>query len=143
MPNSDFPTAPVMGHDPVTNVPLCEHGNDAEAYSLEPSPAEMGDTTTLQPGVWERLDEIGTQIYVYGDQPVDVAIQYAEVESELRQLRREVDVARELIGTVRAIAETWSTDPGAFPDGAADPLEQIATVLLGPRGQRRTTVTRP
>lgn len=107
--------------------------------SLEPSPAEMGDTTTLQPGVWEPLDEIGTQVYVYGNQPVDIAIQYAAVEDELRQLRREVDVARELIGTVRTIAETWSTDPGAFPDGAAEPLEQIATVLLGPRGQRRAS----
>ncbi|GGK89373.1 hypothetical protein [Mangrovihabitans endophyticus] len=114
----------------------------AEAYSLEPSPAQMGDTTTLAPGEWTPIDEIGTQIYVYGDQPVDVAVQYAEVESELRQLRREVDVARELIGTVRTIAETWSTDPGAFPDGAADPMEQIATVLLGPRDQRRP-VTRP
>lgn len=61
---------------------------------LEPSPAEMGDTTTLNPGEWIPLDEIGTEIYVYGDQPVDVAIQYAEVENEIRQLRREVDAAR-------------------------------------------------
>lgn len=43
----------------------------------------------------------------------------------------------ELIGTVRTIAETWRTDPGAYPDGAADPLEQIATVLLGPRSTRK------
>jgi hypothetical protein len=50
---------------------------------------------------------------------------------------RKLNVARELIGTVRAIAETWRTDPGAFPDGAADPLEQIATVLLGPPSTRK------
>lgn len=47
------------------------------------------------------------------------------------------DVARELIGTVRAIAETWRADPGVFPDGAADPLERIATVLLGPPSTRK------
>lgn len=105
--------------------------------SLEPSPAEMGETATLTPGEWEPLDDIGTQIYVYGDQPVDVAVQRADVDDEVRRLNREVDVARELIGTVRAIAETWSTDPGAFPDGAADPLEQIATVLLGPPSTRK------
>ena len=34
MPNSDLPTAPVMGHDPVTRVPLCEHGDDAAACQL-------------------------------------------------------------------------------------------------------------
>lgn len=60
--------------------------------SLEPSPAELGDTTTLAPGEWTPLGEIGTQIYVYGDQSVDIAIQYAEVESEVRQLRRDVEV---------------------------------------------------
>jgi len=58
--------------------------------SLEPSPAQLGDTMTLTPGEWTPLDEIGTQIYVYGDQPVDIAIQYAEVESVIRQLRAEV-----------------------------------------------------
>jgi hypothetical protein len=58
---------------------------------LSPSPAQLGDTMTVEPGKWTPLDEIGTQVYVYGDQSVDVAIQYAEVESEIRQLRRNVE----------------------------------------------------
>lgn len=34
MSDPDLPTAPVVGHDPVTNVPLCEHGDDAAACQL-------------------------------------------------------------------------------------------------------------
>ncbi len=45
---SDSPTAPVMGHDPVTNVPLCEHGDDAAACQLaHAKPATA--TSTLRP----------------------------------------------------------------------------------------------
>lgn len=73
--------------------------------------------------------------------PLQVAQKIADDNDRLRELlaaaQRQVDVARELVGTVRAIAETWRTDPGAFPDGAADPLEQIATVLLGPPSTRK------
>ncbi len=92
--------------------------------SLEPSPAEMGDTTTLTPGEWTPLDEIGTQIYIYGDQPVDIAIQYAEVESEIRQLRVEVSA---LAKGLLEIAEA------AMPDTylASDSRVQRARRVLG------------
>ena len=53
----------------------------------EPSPAQMGETLTIAAGEWTPLDDIGTQIYVYGEQPVDVAVQAAEVDAEVRQLR--------------------------------------------------------
>lgn len=106
--------------------------------SLEPSPAQLGETMTVAAGEWTPLDDLGTQLYVYGDQPVDIAVQRAEADDQIRQ----IDVARELISAVRTIAATWRDDPGAYPDGAGDPLEQIGTILLGSRGQRRG-VTRP
>lgn len=40
-----------------------------------PSPAQLGDTMTLVPGEWTPLDDNGTEIYVYGDRPVDIALQ--------------------------------------------------------------------
>lgn len=40
-----------------------------------PSPAQLGDTMTLAPGEWTPLDDNGTEIYVYGDRPVDIALQ--------------------------------------------------------------------
>ncbi|WP_433730811.1 hypothetical protein ACQP2Y_21075 [Actinoplanes sp. CA-051413] len=92
--------------------------------SLEPSPAQLGDTMTLTAGEWTPLDDIGTEIYVYGDQPVDVAVQYAEVESEIRQLR--ADVAALAKGLLE-IAEQ------AMPDTyfAADSRVQHARRILG------------
>lgn len=88
--------------------------------SLEPSPAELGDTTTLAAGEWTPLDEIGTQIYVYGTEPVDVAIQYAEVESEARQLRRDVQTYERRYLDVRKVLDVAI---GAEPeDGAGGSL---------------------
>jgi hypothetical protein len=116
--NSDLPAAPVVRNDPVTGVPLCEHGDDAAAcqlahpsesasvFSLEPSPAELGETMTVTPGEWTPLDDLGTQIYVYGDQPVDVAVQRADVDDEVRQLHAEVQRLRaelDAIGGMRVI----------------------------------------
>lgn len=43
----------------------------------DPSPAEIGDTMTVEPGEWTPLDEHGTEVYLYGDQPVTLAIQTA------------------------------------------------------------------
>lgn len=57
---------------------------------LGPSPAELGDTMTVAPGEWTPLDDLGTQIYVYGDQPVDIAVQRAEADDEVRHLREEL-----------------------------------------------------
>jgi hypothetical protein len=94
--------------------------------SLEPSPAEMGDTTTLDPGEWTPLDEIGTQLYVYGDQPVDVAIQYAEVESEVRQLRREVETHERRYLDVQKVLD--GAIGGEVEDGAGMGL--VADVAL-------------
>lgn len=62
---------------------------------LHPSPAQMGDTMTVEPGEWTPLDDHGTQLYVYGDQPVDVAIQHAEVGDEIRRLTAERDKAQQ------------------------------------------------
>lgn len=104
---------------------------------LGPSPAQTGETMTVAPGEWEPLDDHGTQIYVYGDQSIDIAFRASDADDQIRQL----DVARELISTVKTIAETWRDNPGAYPDGAADPLEQIATVLLGPRSRRAVSST--
>lgn len=69
--------------------------------SLEPSPAEMGDTMTVDPGVWTPLDDIGTELYVYGDQPVDVAVQRAPVDDEVRELRRGFDEIARLLDEYR------------------------------------------
>lgn len=57
--------------------------------NLEPSPAEMGETMTVAPGVWAPLDDLGTQIYVYGERPVDIAVQRAEADNEIRRLHLE------------------------------------------------------
>ena len=48
---------------------------------------------------------------------------------EARQLRESAGQ----LSQARLLAATWRADPGAFPDGAADPLEQIAGLLVGPR----------
>ena len=40
-----------------------------------PGAAHLGDTMTITPGEWTPLDDNGTQIYLYGDQPADVAVQ--------------------------------------------------------------------
>lgn len=92
--------------------------------SLEPSPAQMGDTMTLAPGVWEPLDDIGTQIYVYGDQPVDVAVLCAEADGEVRRLQIELT---ELANGLLEIAE--AAMPGTFL--ATDSRVQRARRILG------------
>lgn len=94
--------------------------------SLEPSPAELGDTTTLDPGEWTPLDEIGTQIYVYGDRPVDVAVQYAEVEAEVRQLRRDVETHERRYLDVQRVLD--GVIGGEVEDGAGMGL--VADVAL-------------
>lgn len=50
----------------------------ADAAEIEPSPAQLGETTTLLPRTWTSLDDHGTQIFVYGDQRVDIAFQAAD-----------------------------------------------------------------
>lgn len=53
----------------------------ASGSSREPSPAELGETMTVTPGEWTPLDDLGTAIYVYGDQSVDVAVQTRVIET--------------------------------------------------------------
>lgn len=72
-------------------------------HDLEPSPAELGDTMTLAPGEWEPLDDIGTQIYVYGDQPVDVAVQRAGADDEVRQLHAEINRLHAALDQIRIL----------------------------------------
>lgn len=48
------------------------------ADSLEPSPAQLGDTMTVAPNEWTPLDDYGTEIYVYGDQPITLVVRPAE-----------------------------------------------------------------
>jgi hypothetical protein len=68
---------------------------------LEPSPAQMGDTMTVTACEWTPLDDHGTQIYVYGDQPVDIAVQIADVDDEVRQLRAALDQIDRLLDDYR------------------------------------------
>lgn len=75
--------------------------NDAD--DLGPSPAEMGVTMTVAPGEWTPLDDIGTQVYIYGDQPVDLAVQLAGADDEIRHLRESVSaLARGLLEIAEA-----------------------------------------
>ena len=78
---------------------------------LGPSPAELGDTMTVEAGEWTPLDDIGTQIYVYGDRPVDIAVQVAEVDNEIRRLRAQVEQLSKQLDS-RARSEARLT--GAF-----------------------------
>lgn len=79
--------------------------------SLEPSPAELGDTMTVEPGEWTPLDDYGTQLYVYGDRSVDIAVQAAEQGDEVCQLRAEVDRLREQLTERRDIPAAERPDP--------------------------------
>jgi hypothetical protein len=45
--------------------------------------------------------------------------------------RAELIEAAHVARRVGELVEQWRTDPNAFPDGAADVLEQIATALTG------------
>lgn len=56
---------------------LEEHPSEStsgDQDSLEPSPAELGDTITVAPGEWTPIDDYGTEIYAYGDQPVTLVV---------------------------------------------------------------------
>ncbi len=79
---------------------------------LEPSPAEMGDTMTVVPGEWTPLDDHGTEIYLYGDQPVDIALQTADQDDEVRQIQAEVARLRaelDAIGGLRFVEHEGCT----------------------------------
>lgn len=102
--------------------------HDAEhCLDCNPSPAELGDTLTVNPRVWTPLDDHGTKIYMYRDQPVDIAVQIAPVDDEIRQLRRAFDDierhldqyrgakalregAQAIVDRVRGITRTAETD---------------------------------
>ena len=55
-----------------TDKPRCG-GN---CLHCNPGAAHLGDTMTIQPKQWTPIDDHGTEIYLYGDQPADVAVQY-------------------------------------------------------------------
>ena len=46
---------------------------DENCIDCNPGAAHLGETMTIAPGEWTSLDDHGTQIWVYGDQPVDIA----------------------------------------------------------------------
>jgi hypothetical protein len=66
-----------------------------------PGAAHLGDTMTIDPRVWTPLDDHGTQLYVYGDQRVDIAVQTADVDDEVRQLRAAIEQIDRLLGQYR------------------------------------------
>jgi hypothetical protein len=143
----------VVSRDPVTNVPLCEHGDDAAACQLAhhddlgPSPAELGDTITVATGEWTPLDDEGTQIYLYGDHPVTLAVQTAEVADEARQLRAEVERLHEqLNGRARNEARLVNAFEALTTDAEGRDLDATEALVVG-RVRRAfaevTTVTRP
>jgi hypothetical protein len=39
-----------------------------------PGATQDGDGMTVQPGEWTPIDDNGTEIYVYGEQPVDIVV---------------------------------------------------------------------
>ncbi len=83
---------------------------------LGPSPAQLGDTLTVTPGEWTPLDDEGTQIYLYGDQPADLAVQTAPAADEVRQLRDEVDRLRQRIDVAHERLAIDEFDPDSCPD---------------------------
>jgi hypothetical protein len=79
--------------------------------STEPSPAQLGETMTLDAGEWTSLDDHGTQIYLYGEQPVDIAFQTAAQPDEIRQLRTEntqLHAELDAIGGMRIVEHNGS-----------------------------------
>jgi hypothetical protein len=49
--------------------------HDAETCTdCSPSPAEQGDSMTVEPGKWTSIDDEGTEIYLYGGQSVDIVV---------------------------------------------------------------------
>jgi hypothetical protein len=79
---------------------MTDHDVDS-CLDCTPSPAELGDTLTVDPRVWTPLDDHGTQLYVYGDQQVEIAVQIAPVDDEIRQLRRAFDDIDRLLDQYR------------------------------------------
>lgn len=84
----------------------------------EPSPAQLGDTMTINPGEWTSLDDNGTEIYLYGDRSVDVAVRVADRKAE------------NILVAVRELAENWDEqdDESGGPD-AADFLARLRPLL--------------
>jgi hypothetical protein len=75
--------------------------HDAEhCLDCNPGAAQLGETMTVDPREWTPLDDHGTEIYVYGDQPVDIAYQ-AGAEDEIRQLREALDQIGRLLDEYR------------------------------------------
>jgi hypothetical protein len=82
-----------------------------------PGAAHLGETATIPPGEWWPLDDHGTEIYAYGDQPVDIAYQVG-AEAEIRRLSE----ALRLIGTrCHNYNGTWTCvdDPNRIPGGSS------------------------
>nr|WP_221374519.1 hypothetical protein [Actinoplanes polyasparticus] len=47
---------------------------DSGCIDCNPSPAQLGDSMTVQPGEWTSIDDNGTEIWLYGDQAVDIVV---------------------------------------------------------------------
>lgn len=115
--------------------------------ALEPSPAELGDTITVAPGEWTPLDDEGTQIYLYGDRPVTLATQTAEVADEARRLRAEVERLHEqLNGRARNEARLVNAFEALTTDANGRDLDATEALVVGKVRRvfaEATTVTRP
>jgi len=49
--------------------------HDAEhCFDCNPGAAQEGDSMTVKPREWTPIDDNGTEIYLYGDQPVDIVV---------------------------------------------------------------------
>lgn len=49
--------------------------HDAEhCLDCNPGAAHLGDSMTVEPNEWTSIDDNGTEIYLYGDQSVEIVV---------------------------------------------------------------------
>lgn len=48
-----------------------------DCIDCNPNPAQLGASLTLDPEEWTPLDDNGTEIWLYGDQPVTIVVRSA------------------------------------------------------------------
>lgn len=104
-----------------------------------PGAAHLGDTLTVQPREWTPLDDNGTQICVYGDQPVDVAVQPADISNQIRaavvaeQLRIRDLLAGPFLSVLRCVPDGQHRNGCVVQDGQAV-REKARTAFLAAFG---------
>jgi hypothetical protein len=52
-------------------------------HDNDPSPATLGDTISVAPNEWTPIDDYGTEIYLYGDQPCTLVVRHGDNRPDL------------------------------------------------------------